>query len=103
MNAQTAAVSRQAEAAEQRANAHAVHEQEEIAAFKALAQERLAESERQFQCAFAAEKAQAEAAFVDEINRRNAEHQADMAEALRRQDHMLMTNLSTQFGRGSCC
>ena len=31
------------------------------------------------------------------MNRRNAEHQINMAEALRKQDHMLMTSLSTQF------
>ena len=97
MNAQAAAVSQQTEAAEQRARTQAEHEQEEISAFKAIAQEKLAESEQQFQRVFAAEKALAEATFVDEMNKRNAEHQANMAEALRKQDHMLMTNLSTQF------
>ena len=97
MTAQAAAASHQTEIAEQRAKQQTVHEQEEISAFKAAAQERLTESEQQFQRSFAAEKALAEAAFVDEVNRRNVEHQANMAEALRTQDHMLMTTLSTRF------
>ena len=97
MTAQAAAASHQTEIAEQRAKQQTVHEQEEISAFKAAAQERLTESEQQFQRRFAAEKALAEAAFVDEVNRLNVEHQANMAEALRTQDHMLMTTLSTRF------
>ena len=55
MHAQAAAASHQAEIAEQQAQKQAVHEQES-SAFKATAQERLTESEQQFQRKFAAKK-----------------------------------------------
>ena len=70
MHAQVLASSHRAEMVEQQAERRAVREQEEISAFKAAAQSWLAESEQQYQRKFAAEKASAEAAFVDEMNRR---------------------------------